>query len=114
MVELGLYTLPFVKVRTYCPSINEDIKKLWRIPQVSYHCERDQPKQAELGWAFQPEALEVFTVFIWQSWGWTFTAPHFVTATESHNWKNRQSGPIQGLHQNKGEKKVKLGKSTLP
>lgn len=72
-----MYTLPFVRALSYCPGINGDIKKLWRIPQVSYHWERDQPKQAEQGWAFQPEALEVFTVFMQQSWVWTFTAPHF-------------------------------------
>lgn len=88
MVELRLYTLPFVKVCTYCPGINEDIKKLWRIPQVSYHWERDQPKQAEQGWALQPEALEVFTMFMWQSWCWTFTAPHCITSGKagSEDW----------------------------
>ncbi len=72
MVGLRLYTLPFVRAHSYCSSINGDIKKLWQIPQVSYHWERDQPKQAEQGWAFQPEALEVFTVFMWQSWGLDF------------------------------------------
>lgn len=69
MVGLHLYTLPFVRSTHYCPSINGDIKKLWQIPQVSYHWERDQPKQAEQGWAFQPEALEDFTVFMWQRFG---------------------------------------------
>lgn len=56
-------------------------KKLWQIPQVSYHWERDQPKQAAQGWAFQPEALEVFTVFMWQSWGLDF---HCASLRYSH------------------------------
>lgn len=71
-VGLHLYTLPFVRTHSYCPRINGDIKKLWQIPQVSYHWERDQPKQAEQGWAFQPEALEDFAVFMWQSLGLDF------------------------------------------
>lgn len=69
---LRLHTLPFVRAPNYCHSINGDIKKLWWIPQVSYHWERDQPKQAEQGWAFKPEALDVFTVFMWQSYGLDF------------------------------------------
>lgn len=86
MVGLRLYTLPFVRAHSYCSSINGDIKKLWQIPQVSYHWKRDQPKQAEQGWAFQPEALEVFTVFMRQSWGLDF---HCTSLRYSHEIQKR-------------------------
>lgn len=53
------HTAPFVGAYCcFCP-INGNIKKLCWIPEVSYHQERDRPKQAEQGWAFQAEALLV-------------------------------------------------------
>lgn len=79
-VGLHLYTLPFVSAHSYWPCINGNIKKKpGQIPQVIYHWEWDRPKQAEQGWALQPEALEVFTVFMWQSWALYFhcaSLPH--------------------------------------